>query len=89
MSEGELQGKEHDLALVVRALILAEPDVHRLIALEQNADGEWVYFIETPFATFPRFVVGITDAANNSPKILAKSSAEWGCRETFDMLAEK
>jgi hypothetical protein len=56
----------------LRADIGLCPDVKALHRLEELQRGVWLYLIETPFQTFPRFVVGHTDVDNAEPVILMK-----------------
>ena len=52
------------------ALIAAEPDVRAVLELEPVAGtGDWLYLIETPFDSFPRYVIGRTDAAMKDVRI--------------------
>lgn len=44
----------------LRLLIVQQPDVKKLLRLEKFGAG-FRYQIETPFATFPKFVIGVTD----------------------------
>lgn len=82
MSGGEITGENKDTFVRLAKLIESEPDVHRLIALD-CIDEEWHYLIETPFATFPRFVIGKTDDDNLEPSILFQCSAEWSAMEEW------
>lgn len=69
LSGGETEDRAEFLRM--RALILAEPDVFACHALSWNRQEQrWLYLIQTPFATFPKFVVGWTDSENESPEIL-------------------
>lgn len=68
----------------IAKLIEKETDVLRVIGISfRKQDGKFLYFIETPFETFPKFVIGITDAANESPRILAKCGMEWHAMEEW------
>jgi hypothetical protein len=82
MSGGELEGPLKDTFIRLAKLIQAEPDVHRIIAMDQ-IDDEWHYLIETPFASYPRFVIGKTDDDNQEPTILFQCSAEWSAMEEW------
>ena len=70
----------------VRELIEAEPDVHRLLALTELPNGRFAYLIQTPFATFPKFAVGITDTENADPDVLLQCGAQWSGENFFDNL---
>ncbi len=88
MSGGEVEGPLKAAYDAIRKLITAEPDVHRLLAVLPFHDsvptGRWLYFIETPFSSFPRFVIGETDLPNAEPSILFQSSTEWSARDHWD-----
>jgi hypothetical protein len=56
----------------LRALIEACDDVKALVRLEELQRGVWLYLIETPFTTFPRYVVGRTDVGNEEPVVMLK-----------------
>ncbi len=92
MSGGEIEGPLRDAFVRLSRLIRVEPDVHLLIALDRLpddddlADRPWIYLIETPFATFPRFVIGRTDDDNENPDILFQSSTEWSAMEEWQNL---
>lgn len=70
--------------LRLETLIKAEPDVFALIDLYERADGTFLYFIETPFASFPKFVIGRTDAENLAPQIIHKTATKWGAEIIWD-----
>lgn len=55
----------------LRELILAEEDVKTLHRLEPRF-GRYCYLVETPFETFPKFVVGTTNASNTQVHIAHK-----------------
>ncbi|RYD62371.1 MAG: hypothetical protein EOP83_14785 [Verrucomicrobiaceae bacterium] len=81
MSGGEIDGLLKESLVSLRQLITAEPDVFQLLDLtpldEAQPDGRWLYFIEAPFATFPRYVIGETDVENKLPTVVFQSGAEW------------
>jgi hypothetical protein len=81
LSGGEHQKSPEDIKL--DALIKAEPDVFRLVDLVQLVDGKFLYQIETPFAGFPKYVIGSTDAENKAPHILLKCGTEWAADEAW------
>jgi len=71
--------------LRLRGLILSELDVFAVHGLSWVPDeGRWLYFIQTPFATWPKFVVGWTDADNAAPKIMFRCGLIEGARECFN-----
>jgi|688.fasta_scaffold2742307_1 hypothetical protein len=97
MSEEAFQSFEalrNDVAVKTARLcehIESETDVKRVMALEAlpcAADGgdiqRWLYLIETPFMTFPKYALGTTNAGNNDVRILMTCSAEWRVIEAFD-----
>lgn len=60
-SEKSLAASVGSSALVsLREIMAREEDVKRIVRLEPTGD-RFRYLIETPFATFPKFVVGTTD----------------------------
>jgi len=92
MSGGEIEAPLRDTFARLAKLIRSEPDVVRLVALDRLQDDDdtddrpWLYLIETPFATFPRFVIGRTDDDNENPDILFQCSAEWSAMEEWQNL---
>ena len=68
----------------LRALISNESDVKRIVELVPLADGRFGYLVETPFESFPKFVVGTTDADNEEVCIGLRCGAEWSAREYFE-----
>lgn len=91
MSGGELTGPARDIFLELSKLIAAEPDVHRVMDLTPldpaEPEGLWHYLIETPFATFPKFVIGLTDIRNEAPSIVFQSGTEWAAMEEWQLTA--
>ncbi|WP_395734984.1 hypothetical protein [Prosthecobacter sp.] len=69
-------------------LIRREQDVKTLLRLEPYPvqPGRFVYLIETPFESFPRFVCGTTDPTNSTVFIKAKSFRRESCEEEFTKL---
>jgi hypothetical protein len=72
----------------LRARIEQEADVKRLLKLEPLANGAFRYLIETPFETFPKFVIGTTDALNQSVRIEMRCGALWNAEEHWARLME-
>lgn len=68
----------------LRELIKREADVRRVVELVPLASGRFAYLVETPFETFPRFVVGTTDAENEAVEIDLRCGAEWSARAHFE-----
>lgn len=69
----------------VKRLLEREPDVKRV--LEVNPVGDrFRYLIETHFATFPRFVIGITDAAFEHVRIEFRCGQEYSARRHWSIL---
>lgn len=87
MSGGELEGPTKEAYVRLAKLIEAESDVHTLLSLRPAAiadpAGPWFYLIETPFATYPKFVIGRTDADNERPVILFTSGTEWAAADEW------
>lgn len=50
------------------------------------AESRWLYWIKTPFATWPKHVVGWTDDANVETEILFRCGNESVAREQFNEL---
>ena len=67
----------------VSRLIEGQPDVKRVVKLEP-AGERYRYLIETPFATFPRFVIGTTDADLADVRIEGKCGTDWGAEQMWD-----
>ncbi len=69
LSGGETEDRADYLKL--RGLILQEADVYACLALSWvPRESRWLYLIQTPFATWPKYVVGLTDQDNKTPEIL-------------------
>lgn len=84
-SGGELETEERDAYLRLRALIQHETDVLEVLGLSWvPAEGRWLYWIKTPFATWPKHVVGWTDGSNLETEILLRCGHESTARETYD-----
>lgn len=74
----------HDDLIDLRDLIAREQDVRRVIALQPLCDGRALFLIETPFLTFPKFVVGTTNEHNDDVRLLVQSGARWSAESSFD-----
>lgn len=86
-SGGEITGEEKAAWLRMADILRSQEDVHRLVALDWDPDNiRWWYLIETPFATFPRFVVGHTDPENLEPVVCCQSAAAWSAQSAWDEL---
>lgn len=68
----------------LRLLIENERDVKKLHRLRLLPDGRFLYLIETPFMTFPKFSIGSTNEANDDVRILSTCSALWAAEERFN-----
>lgn len=85
LSGGETEDSAEYAAL--RSKILAEPDVYEVLALSfVPPEQRWLYLIKTPFATFPKYVIGYTDSDLAEPEILFSCGAEWSARAEWDKL---
>lgn len=83
LSGGETEDRPEFLKL--RALIQQEEDVLEVLALSWvPMEQRWLYLIKTPFATWPKYVVGFTDAANADPEILLRCGHESSARDCFN-----
>ncbi len=49
-----------------------EDDIKRVVRLIPHTEGRYLYLIETPFATFPKFVIGSTDATFDDVRLLSR-----------------
>jgi len=76
--------KERGLIGELRAVIEREEDVKRVVELEAIAGGRFRYMIETPFETFPKFVIGTTDAEFADVRLEHRCGAEWNAREIWE-----
>lgn len=68
----------------LRSLITQEEDVKTLHRLVRVNDERALYLIETPFESFPRFVVGLTSMDNDVPLILARCNKQASAEMIFD-----
>ena len=66
------------------ARICLEGDVRRLLELRPLPDGRWAYWIETPFESFPRYVIGSTDAQMTAVRIEFKCGQAWSARQAWE-----
>lgn len=63
--------------LKIRTLIRLEDDVHDVLALSWvPQEQRWLYLIKTPFATWPKYVVGWTTPDNSETEILFRCGME-------------
>lgn len=85
-SGGEMGGAEAYRKL--RGLIMQEEDVHEVHGLswvpQEGENGKWLYLIQTPFATWPKYVVGFTDPENENPEILFRCGQRDNGWEEFN-----
>lgn len=85
MSGGEINGEEKEAYLHMRKIIEGQEDVHKLHELSWLPDEmRWLYMIQTPFATFPKFVIGHTGPENLDPVVVFQCSSEWGAQAEWD-----
>lgn len=91
MSGGELPAEDREAALKLAALIRAEADVFALHALVPvpGKPGRWLFMIETPFVSFPKFVIGETDTENDAPELLLKTGAHWNAAAEWPAILSK
>jgi len=68
----------------LRSLILDCPDVDTLHRLTRLADGRFLFLVETPFLTWPRFVVGDADALNDAPVLRLRCGRLESAEEHYD-----
>jgi hypothetical protein len=61
----------------VAEMIAREGDVLRVVECEEIRPGRYRYLIETPFLTFPRFVIGQTNSDLSDVRVRLKCGAEW------------
>lgn len=78
--------------IVAMEKILREKDVRRVVKLRETPAG-WVYMIETPFDSFPKFVIGSASSDFSGVLLLHRSGCilsamnDWTTRADADELA--
>lgn len=85
-SGGEMDETYRRQYVALRNFIQREADVHAVLELARMPAGKWMYLIQTPFVTFPKFVIGVTDVENESAEILLRCGSEWSARAEWDRL---
>lgn len=85
-SGGEMPADQREEYIRLRDLIKRGDDVFDVIALSRRCDGTWLYFIKTPFVSFPKFVIGETTTDNANPTPLFRSGARWSADAKWDEL---
>lgn len=85
-SGGEISEAHKRQYVALRNALQKEPDVHAVLELARQTDGRWLYLIETPFVSFPKFVIGRTDVENESVDLLFRCGAEWSARAEWDRI---
>ena len=72
----------------LRKLMERDPtDVRRVVRLARyGTEGRVRYLIETPFTTFPRYVIGTTDLQFDDVQHEYKCGAEWSTPNAWDRL---
>lgn len=92
MTGGELPEEDRLAFHRLKNLIEGNEDVHRVLALlpDPKVAGarRWVYLIQTPYATFPKFVVGYTNDTNTAIERLTYHSSQWGAEASFEALTQ-
>ncbi len=83
-SGGEMEENYQRQYVALRNLIAKQSDVYSVLELYRQVDGKWLYLIQTPFVTFPKFVIGRTDVENESVEILLRCGSEWSARAEWD-----
>ena len=66
--------------------LLSESDVRKVVKLRKVGE-RFQYLIETPFETFPRYVVGTTDCAFDDVRIQMRCSALWSAEDWWEKSA--
>lgn len=87
LTGGPRPAAQEDAARKLRERLILEDDVFRIVDLAPapgGPPGRWLYCIETPFATYPRYAVGTTDESLSEVRILSLHSAEWGATGSFE-----
>ena len=70
--------------LKTRATLMQCPDVHEVCALSWiPEEGRWLWMIKTPFATWPKFVVGYLDPQTGEAEEVFQCGREANAAETF------
>jgi hypothetical protein len=67
----------------IERMIVEQRDISRLLELAELPSGGWLYLIETPFQTFPKFVVGELDAAGELVRLRHRCGTETVAREAW------
>ena len=89
LSGGEIAEPLRSKYLLVRHRIAAQDDVHEVVALVKLKDEDrWLYLIKTPFASFPKFVIGSTDSENTSPELLFRCGSRWAAEDEWTRIVE-
>jgi hypothetical protein len=87
MSGGEIPLEQRAEYIRLRDLIKREEDVFDVIALSRRCDGTWLYYIRTPFVSYPKFVIGETTAENEvTLPPLFRSGMQWSADAEWDRL---
>lgn len=86
LTGGEIPAEQRRQYVELRNRIQKESDVLQVLELACQCDGRWLYLIQTPFVTFPKFVIGRTDLSNEWTEILFRCGAEWSARTEWDRL---
>lgn len=91
LSGGEIKDPLRAEYLRLHALLKQEPDVFEVLALAKLPDhnGRWLYWIKTPFATYPKHVIGVTDSENKAPKPGFLCGTEWSAADAWKEACEE
>ncbi len=89
LSGGEIAEPLRSQLLALRAKMLQQDDVYEVVALVKLKDEDrWLYLIKTPFASFPKFVIGSTDSENTSPELLFRCGSSWAAEDEWTRIVE-
>lgn len=77
-----------EIITALKARMEIEDDIKRVIRLEPVGD-RFRYMIETPFKTFPKFVVGNTDDAFDEVRIEMKCGMETTAERFWNNLPDE
>jgi|688.fasta_scaffold319333_6 hypothetical protein len=74
----------------IRADISKQPDVAEVLGLVADSDqpGRFLFYIRTPFLTFPRFVIGSTDEQLHTVLLHVKTGLEVTALRHWELIQE-
>ena len=70
----------------LKGLMEAEEDVRRVVRLARVSEHSALYCIETPYESFPRYVVGLASLDNEVVEILLKCGLESSALAEYEVL---